>query len=934
LERAQELALIDAVLERATSGSGGALLITGAAGIGKTTLIEAARQRSAAAGLTVLSARGGEMEGDFAYGVMRQLLEAPVIAATEAQRERLLNGAAALAVPAVVAPPSVQPQTAVDPYARIHGIYWLIFNLAAEGPIALLIDDAHWADAPSLEALNHLVHRLDGLPIAVLVSIRTGDETRHQHLLDALIEEAAAETCSPNPLSDEGVGRVLAAELNQRPDPAFVAASQALTGGNPFLVHELALALHADAREPSAAAVANLGEVGPATVARSTLARLGRLSPDAVAIARTIAILDREATLARAVSLSELDERRALIALDALHAAHVVQATEQLQFNHPIVRRAIYDELAPGQRSLAHVRAAELLAAEGAEPETVAGHLLLTQPLGSVETIEMLRAAAAHALNLGAPQSAIAYLERALAEGPDLELRIQVVSELGMAELLARRPSALERFEELYRLSDDPVVRATALLQQAQVVAYTDFPRAKGLLERVAIELDDSSHPVVRRAEALWAVIAAHDPRLVDSFIARIPHLQELIADGGPGGPSLAFLLASWMTHHDESPDVAIALFEAAWDDGNYLTAGESIEILPHGISTLIAREELDRAEEMIETLRANAAVSGSFLDFLLAMAHSMLVATRRGDLGTAAAELRYTIERTLELGLVFGTTSLLSFGADALLERPDLSDIATLAETVPLGPMAEVYAGAMLIEVRGRLRFANGRRDEGIADVRYVGEMSDALGFSHSYANPTWRSTLALMLGPDAQDEALALVEKDLTLGRAANSARRTGIALRGLGLIEPDADAALAHLQESVAVLAASPARLEHARSLVELGAALRRRGQRAAAREPLREGLDLAHRCGAVRLAERAETELGATGARPRRGYVSGVDALTPSELRVARLAAEGRTSKEIAQSLFVTTKTVDTHLGHLYAKLDISGRAELESALNRE
>ena len=118
------------------------------------------------------------------------------------------------------------------------------------------------------------------------------------------------------------------------------------------------------------------------------------------------------------------------------------------------------------------------------------------------------------------------------------------------------------------------------------------------------------------------------------------------------------------------------------------------------------------------------------------------------------------------------------------------------------------------------------------------------------------------------------------------------------------------------------------------MELGADRRRRGERAAARAPLREGLDLAVRAGALRLAERARTELAAAGARPRREFWTGRDALTPSELRVARMAAEGRTSQEIAQALFVTTKTIDTHLNHIYAKLSINSRRQLASALRGE
>jgi DNA-binding CsgD family transcriptional regulator len=162
---------------------------------------------------------------------------------------------------------------------------------------------------------------------------------------------------------------------------------------------------------------------------------------------------------------------------------------------------------------------------------------------------------------------------------------------------------------------------------------------------------------------------------------------------------------------------------------------------------------------------------------------------------------------------------------------------------------------------------------------------------------------------------------------------ARAIGVGLRTLGVVEGGAEG-LAHLEEAVAVLADSPARLEHARALVELGAARRRANQRAAAREPLRQGLDLAHRCGATRLAQRARDELAASGARPRREMITGRDALTATEQRIAAMAADGMSNPQIAQALFVTRKTVENHLGRIYPKLGIRSRDQLAAELENQ
>jgi DNA-binding NarL/FixJ family response regulator len=195
-------------------------------------------------------------------------------------------------------------------------------------------------------------------------------------------------------------------------------------------------------------------------------------------------------------------------------------------------------------------------------------------------------------------------------------------------------------------------------------------------------------------------------------------------------------------------------------------------------------------------------------------------------------------------------------------------------------------------------------------------------------------RSGAALaLLRLGERDRARELADAELADVRVLGTPRALGVAVRAAGLARGGADG-LELLGESVAALRCSRALLERAHSLAELGAALRRAGQRAAAREPLAEALDLAARCGARPLAARARDELKATGARPRRAWRTGVEALTPSELRVARLAAGGRSNREIAHELYVTLKTIEGHLARAYAKLEIDGRGQLADALEEE
>jgi DNA-binding CsgD family transcriptional regulator len=236
-----------------------------------------------------------------------------------------------------------------------------------------------------------------------------------------------------------------------------------------------------------------------------------------------------------------------------------------------------------------------------------------------------------------------------------------------------------------------------------------------------------------------------------------------------------------------------------------------------------------------------------------------------------------------------------------------------------------------MLLLRRGRLRRAQGRLDEALADLGACDEQMGA-GQATSPGLGPWRSEAALAhhaLGN--RQAAEQLLTEELELAQAIGLPRCVGVALRAQGLLTGGPEG-IALLERAVETLAGSPARLEHARALCDLGAARRRARQRVAAREPLRQALEAAHRLGAAALAERARTELLATGARPRRLVQRGRDALTPSERRVCEMAAQGSSNRAIAQALFVTVRTVEVHLNHAYAKLEVPSRAHLAAALS--
>jgi DNA-binding NarL/FixJ family response regulator len=265
------------------------------------------------------------------------------------------------------------------------------------------------------------------------------------------------------------------------------------------------------------------------------------------------------------------------------------------------------------------------------------------------------------------------------------------------------------------------------------------------------------------------------------------------------------------------------------------------------------------------------------------------------------------------------------------LVERGELADAMRVVERAGLSDdLPATYQSGLVLDSRGRLRVAQGRVREGIADLLAAGERMLAL-HAPNPAPLAWRSSAALaLLQVDEVGEARRLASEELERARAWGAPRALGRALRVAGVVAGREGLSL--LREAVEVLTASSANLELAYALTAFGSALRRQSRRTEARVALATGLDLAHRCGADSLAEQARTELLATGARPRRVARRGVDSLTPSELRVARMAADGQTNREIAQALFVTASTVETHLSNVYRKLGIRARSQLAQALD--
>jgi DNA-binding CsgD family transcriptional regulator len=899
LERAAELAALSAAVDATAAGESGVVMVEGPAGIGKTELLRAAVRLAGEAGVLPLTARGGELESEIGLGVVRQLLEQPAI--------------------------QLAPGLSVE-----QGLYALFVSAAERRPLLVAVDDVHWADDGSIRWLAYLARRLDGLPLLLLLARRSDEAGAADRVLRRIAAEPAVTVLRPRPLSEDGVRAIVTAALGVSPEQRFTHACRDAAGGNPLLTRELAAAARTAGLRARDIDVPALEELAPEGVSRFVLARLDGLSPAARSLAEHAAILGSRAALRHAAALARLGGTEALEAADELAGAGLMAGGDPLEFVHPVVRTSIYEALPAGRRAGGHARAARLLDDEAQPPPLIAAHLLRAPAAGDSWVVELLRTAAREAL----PERRVAYLRRAAAEPPPRDERAGLLAELGRAESELYDPAAIEHLGEALRLADDRILRshlaqelaysliehdrsAEAVTIVTDAIAELSAARpAPGEIEqerllglhavRLNAEQDASLLTPARLAEAIGLAEEGRSPARLELLCA-----AALVAPGGGASAASTARLATTALQRAEDR-VAVAarsLHSAIW----------ALEFADH----------LDEADGWLLRLQDDARDRSSPNELMLAASARAAVACRRGALADAEQDARLA----LELARLHDRRYSVPVSAAALIlslaEQGRTSEASELASQA-VDPAAAAFDVSVHRYACGTLLLALGRYEDADAAFDDAGSLMRRCGHDFPGFWP-WRVGLALSrLALGHQSEAAALAHEERERVEAFGAAGPIGVAHRTLGAIE-GGEARLEWLLGAVRHLERSPARLDLARAQLDLGAALRRAGSRAQARDPLRRALDLADRCGAAPLAAQAREELVAAGGRPRRARLGGSDALTASELRVARRAAAGASNRAIAQELFVSVKTVEKHLASVYRKLDVSGRTGLAAAL---
>ena len=923
MERDAPLRWIAHALSEARHGRGSVVAIEGGYGLGKSSLAQSAMEAAGQEGMATHSARGRALEQEHAYGVVLQLFEAR---ATRKHGKGLghLSAAARKAMPLFESEPADRSDQ--QSFSILHGLYWLCADLARECPLAVVVDDADLADAASLRFLVYLTERVHDLPVALVVTAGSAIRSSDPDVLRQVIRHPATTRLVLEPLSSEGTAGCLRRSVFPSAHPEFSQAIHDAAAGNPLLVHELAALLAAAGIEPVQDASERVATFAPSALSARALARIRPLGSDAERLLRAAAVFGDSAEVRLAAELAGLDYRDAAEAADGLVQAGLLSPSERLTFVHPVVRSAVEADRPPASRAEDHRRAAELLAEEEAPAERVAGHLMKATRSGSGWVVDTLRGAAHHALAHGAPAAAVRYLRRALEEPPARDRRAALVLELGRAEAAAGHPEAVERIREAAERLPDPAQRAHAALESGHMLV--SLGRRREAADDFARHIDELSEPTKIGAQLSAALSSVTRLDMMRSGVPPAPVEVPGYAATPAERAALAQLALEAALRGDPREEVS-ELAERALARGGLLD-----DTAAHGIAYYVAVGALTVAEYLQTAEIALAAAleraQGSLLGVATATSFRSFAALRRGLVDAAAEEARRALAAERQ-GWRIGASGARWVLADVMIERDELDAAQRLIADSERDAAEESPAHLTALAARGRLALAGGDANSALAAFTDCGAKLDSLGITNP-AVIAWRSgagRAAAMLGDHA--EGAELVAAEIELAERFGALGVIAHALRAFAAVH-SGDARVELLEEAVQRAESSQAALERAKTLVDYGAALRRSGRRRDAREPLRQGLLLAQRCGAVALVNFARGEATAAGVRPRRTALRGVEALTPREHQVASLAAQGRSNREIAEALFVTVKTVEWHLKHAYGKLGAESRRDLPAVFS--
>lgn len=896
--REQERHVIGKLVASARVGESGTLVLSGEAGIGKSALLEDATAAVTEAGMRVLRAAGIDAEREVPFGGLLQLLR-PVLGhldAIPAPQAEALGSALALV-----------PGSGGERFAVGAAVLSLLSRVADDGPVAVVVDDAHLLDPPSAQALCFAARRLTADPVVVLLAVR--DEA------PSVVSSAGLPMLMLGGLADADAAE-LAGSLGRRlPDEARARLLSA-TGGNPLALLELTDEGF-DALPPGAPVPV------PASLARTFARRADALSERArtamlVAAAAGGDLAAITGACARlGVSVGDLDEaaREQLLTVDA----------HRVTFRHDLVRSGIYAEAAPAARRAVHAALAQAVPADDVDRR--AWHLGEATATPDASVAAVLDEAASRSRERGAWAVAAAGFERAARVSPDPSDRARrLVSAAESAWRAGLPDSATDLLDRASELPQSPALRTRAAALDGSVAARTgSVERARDVFVAAGTRAadEDPDTAVTLLSDAIQACQFAGDVATAGSAAALIAELEPRTARARWVG-SMATAVADILAGHG-GPDLLRA---AMADVDQYL---DDPQLAPWLVVLPLYLRESAVGRDVIPTVVAHSrrrSDIGGLPILLFYVARDQATTDRWDD---AVAGYTEGIQLAREAGQATDLTACLA-GLSWLEARRGDADACLAHAEEALAIAGEHHLGffqTWAMTALAERELGLGRTDAALDRFRALDSVLDDLGLVDVDASPAADMVEAMVrLGMTDEAGALAasLTERAEVKGQPWSLAR----AARAAGLTCPDTDVdvcfsvALAYHQHT-------PDAFEAARTELAYGSRLRRMKRRVDSRPHLRSALATFERLGAVPWADQAASELRATGETAQRRSATGLDHLTPQELQVASMLAGGRTTREAAAALFLSPKTIEYHLRNVYLKLGIRSRAELAGAV---
>ena len=920
-EREDELAAISAALARAHSGRGAVLLLRGEPGLGKTRLLQAA-SASATGSFAVVPAGGHELERSYPYALAQQVLEG-ILTHYGSNLEELSIVPDSLRL---LLHRSLKPagNGLAAKFELTHAFCWLLGSVAERRPLLLCLDDLHWSDPDSLELLHFFLRRIDLLPVAVLGATRPWPAAA-----SGLAVSLGLDTLELQPLSPQGCAALLGNRLPAGPGSPTLEEAFALTKGVPFLLEELADSLATG--------------TGPLPSSRRSLilGRLRGLPPESLRLLEAASILGSSFATSQASELAGMtpaDLEEALVPLRELGLL-APRPGGGLSFNHPLLRHSCYESLPEATRRAWHRRAADLLRLSGARASLLAPHLELGASPGDLNASLLLGEAAREATATGAHGAAVLHLEKALELEPPFPFKAKLLFDLGHAHLgCDSPPRAADAFTQAAALAETDLSFKCRIRRSLAValVLGGDPAAARRQLE-LAVAEAKISHP----AAALRAAFERFQfERIFGTIETAASAIQEAVALGEASADTRAQAqirsAACLFNSHLGDPD-AFALAQEAVSRLSPSDADELEPIWgwsPRFLLGIIAGRtgKYEEAVQILYTAVASwkdssfscaAAWAGAYLSELEYRRGRLREAYRHAAAATTPAVLNFPMIDAWASHLharILGDLGDLDAAEVALCRAEE----SARQSSTPLGLALCRWTRATL---------ASRREQYGLAFQLFLAGEKEDWASAPSPMDFNWRlEAVEVCLQTKRLPEARRLLTT-VTQAPAFRNHRGVQSSIqRAYGLLreaegkEAESEAAF---RQALTLGRETDEALEQGRNLLAYGAYLRRRGRSKEARFHLDEALLAFRACGSSLWADRAENERHLAGGRRRVGYAgeNRLELLTPQEHRIAEFLAQGRSNREIAYALFISPKTLETHLRNIYRKLAISSRQEV-------